>query len=221
MPKISNHRVKIYTSVTEVDFLYRIDYDPKKRYFFAELPSQLRDAFASLSESELIKYNAEDLFMRGRAYKQAMIVKGASEEIVVSSMKEILNHLCNASVTRKPVIVIWFESITGDHQGYSIEKVSLEVYAQYCHEVEVPGSTPKYYKFSKSRFKEDGETKEQISTDSWRDQKAVVIPDTPENRKALETMQKNLTALIDKLRVFLASPENLLDAISKNIKLLS
>jgi hypothetical protein len=221
MPKVSNQRVHIYTDEHDTFFNYSINYDSKTQSFYANIPAQFENAFKDLSDEQLEAFGGREKRERG-SWAQKPVIMRATEDEVKTSMAKALKMFMTIDIKKEPVIVIFYANNNDQNGSESLPNIGLELKAEYCHRVTACGGLPKFWKYRESEFLDEMRTtRQEIDMEGWRNQKNVVIPDTPENRAFVEKLHKTLKILAEKLGKFTNSPEILLDAISKNQKLLS
>lgn len=222
MPKISTNkeRLTIDGLSTLVDIV--IMYNQHHR-FYTVIPDKYKDTCNCLTQDQLSEFSLEQEY---KSKTRGLIGNGEYKWIITDNnehdcllkAKKCLKHLICNEAQNEDVIILFYNGnaiTTYNNHRYNTEhpQIGIQFGLTYAIKTHLGGDKAIYYQ----RTGIDG--KNRVELNLWN-KSATIIPDTPENRAVLENLYEKMKNLNEQLKGFTKTPEDLLNLINSNIKLL-
>lgn len=222
MPKISKYGFR--SNTTDIAKYFELDIQYSTPYFYIDIPVEFMEAFKLFSKEQLTDCSGA-LYMKRGHYGESNRsgkVSAITEKEVKENCDKAFKLLQENSVKKTEVIIITFEDkLFKGHYPQSTyndehQKIGLEFGLKYCTKVQL-GDKIVYNSYKTQDWRgKDEIVRTEISTHN----EDVIILDTPENRVFLESVYDKFHQLIILLGKHLNTPEDVLNMISSNQKLL-
>lgn len=225
MPKISSNNLSVYNHEKKVKKTFKIEIMYNQDYsFYAKVPAEYHEVFEHMTQAKQKEFNGgywsktKYVF---RAADKTPIVSAETEGVCLSMMKKLLEYMLTETVVERRVIILFYSGDKGrtQYNNYKAnvqhEKIGLEMGLTYAVETSL-GDVKTYqlvWECAKP-FGERGEKEERREDINLLYGACTVIPDTKENRAALEKLYDMLKVLNENLKMYTKTEEKLLELIS-------
>jgi hypothetical protein len=183
--------------------------------FFIDIPEDLIETVKMLEEQW------KDLGITLRRLRGGVIKHVIYSDLEVSLINKVPSTLVKIKelqTTTREVIVIYFDDTVQFGSGPTVTKsfIGYKIAYLYCHEVSTSEGTEKRY------FKEQliGGKRQEYAVDIGYHFKGVILADTPENRKTIESLYSKTQNLIEFLKELCNSEDRFLELAAQSNKLL-
>jgi hypothetical protein len=223
MPKISKYGFRSNTQ--DIAKYFELDVQYSTPYFFIEIPKEFMEAFKLFSKEQLADCNGS-LYLKKGHYgdgNRSGKVSAPTEQEAKANLDKAFLLLQQSSIIKTDVIMITFEKDlhTGHYPSSQYnddhQRIGMKLGLKYCTKVQL-GDKVVYNSY---RTQKCGDRDEIVRTEISTDSEDVIIPDTPANRIFLENMYSKFHQLIISIGDHLSTPEDVLNLIESNQKLLS
>lgn len=219
MPKIRTLTVNYTIDSNQHKIDVNIMYDVEKAIFYVVPPKHFYEAIDTMSDELRTTHHIRHA--QGIRGVYGHIIADSSESILANDIS-FLFHCCgNACKKIRNVIIVWCTGTdSSDKDVYhrtqksnkEEKEISLKLKFILAVETKIGEGTPVY-------TQQNVPWKNTISISGYREA-GLVIDDTPENRLFLEDVYSKFDSLIVNLQKFFATPDDLLQLIASNQKLL-
>jgi hypothetical protein len=225
MPTISNNSVRVWNKEIDKTYDIVIKYN-QKHHFYTNIPESFKEIVHHLTDDEREKMFIQEL-VKGpygsNEYEQ--IISGETESECLGRIKDCLTVVVDKALVQKKVIIVFYDgadTVTYNNHRYNNEhpQIGLKFGLTYAIETSV-GDKKVYSTYTTRRgIIDDKEIVERHELSLWN-KAATIIPDTEENRNALELLYTNLNILNEKMKEFTSTPVRMLEFIATNVKMLT
>lgn len=223
MPKISKNSVRVVHKDMTRYFDIEIFYNQKYKFYSPVTGDFKQTAELLIRGKENQKFNVE-WFCRSRfGNPEYPIICGESEDKCLASMKEFIRFALDEVIEKRNVIIVYVGQThycdykTTEKFDKHFPKIGMNLGIDYAVET-IAGDNKVYNQYGP--LTDEGEsisrTEIRLHGDGY-----TIIDDTPENRKALETIFYAYLELIEKLKDITSTPKSLCGFIQSKVKLLS
>lgn len=227
MPKISNNHMSIYHKDIKKNYTIVVMYN-QEYTFYAVIPPEFKEIVHHLSDTE-----RKDLFIHKKyASKRGSHIVDAAYDAIISAttegdclsrMRKCIESLMDKAIQQCKVIILFYnpkDTMNYNEHKYNDQHPQIGLQMGLTYAVETSVGDKKVYSLYREyeAFGEKHVDRKELNL--WN-KAATIIPDTPENREALEYLYNALKLLNEKLTSFTATPEKLLEFIQSNVKLLN
>lgn len=225
MPKISRNDMTIHHADIKKYFEVEIMYN-QENLFYAKIDPSFDELFDHATHAKLNEFKATRFYKSSR-YRltngpYSRIVKGDTESECLSNIRKFYEHFLTETIQKRDVIIVFYNpKDTTNYQQHKYNDAHPQIGMQFglTYAVETTSGDKKVYNQYKT-FDSFGEQIIQRTELSLWNKASVIIDDTPGNREFLEGLYKALFTLNEKLAQFTATPDDLLNLIANNQKLL-